>query len=667
MYTGLKEKEPLMTTPRIKAQHLVFAALYFGLSACPNEEGKSELEAAYAEGCQPLFDGTDCFLPYPSDFFLRESSTTPSGYEIHHFGEGKLLTQEEYSADVNDWQAADGFSIHAPIIFAFDRRISLENCTGVLENKAQSLEKEHCTLILDSQGQAVPHFVDVDARAEVDGKQMIILRPLASLEPQSTYVVAVHGMKDLEGHAIDAPLGFRALREQSINNAEIQRLENKYESRIFPLIESFGLSRDALQLAWDFTTGSRAWATSDMLQSRALALEWLDANEPGIEITSVIEEDSGASAFTVYGKLTGPLVMENPAPGALLSRDTEGMIQLNGEVTFPFVATLPRSLVDSEETGFPMIFGHGFFGERNEAETGTVRDLGNEMSAVVFAVDWQGMSLHDMGPVVANLGSEAAYALQFTDRVAQGMINQLILGHAIKNQMGILDAFQPTGRPLYVPENLNYMGISMGHILGGLLAALSPDIRGYCFNVGGAVFTHIMSRAIPFDPFLMILDVSIPDPFKQQKMIATLQPIFDRIDPAMWAPYVQELPLPGEMERVPRNILMQIAVADTSVPNFSSYQHARLLGLGLLSPSPRTPWGFELLEADADTILTSGLTIFDYGIDDSFYEEAKASPQETRAHEAVRRTPEAIAQLKAFFVDGRVLHPCEGPCELNVP
>ena len=45
-----------------------------------------------------------------------------------------------------------------------------------------------------------------------------------------------------------------------------------------------------------------------------------------------------------------------------------------------------------------------------------VRDIGAAVSAVVFAIDWQGMSLHDMGPVVANLGNEVAYALQFTDR-----------------------------------------------------------------------------------------------------------------------------------------------------------------------------------------------------------------------------------------------------------
>ena len=636
--------------------------------ACPGGEGPQELPLAYGKGCQPLYDGADCFLPYPSDFFLRKSALTPSGFEIFHEGEGKLLTKEEYSADVNDWKAADGFSLHSPIIFMLDARVSLSNCVGILDDKTQSLSKDHCTLIIDETGQAVAHFVDVDARAEADGKQMIILRPLSGLNPQSTYVVAVQGLKDLNGKWVDAPLGFKALRDDHIDNAELAAQRSLYETDIFPLLTDFGLAREDLQLAWRFTTGSREWATTDMLQSRALVLEWLKTHTPHIEIEAVLEETSGASAISVYGKMTGPLVMENPAPGALIARDTEGKVRLNGDVTFPFVATIPKSIIESGVAGFPLMFGHGFFGERTEAETGTVRNIGQELSAVVFAVDWQGMSLHDMGPVVSNLGNEAAYALQFTDRVTQGVVNHLVMGHAIKNQMSSLEAFQfSDGTPLYDPENLNYLGISMGHILGGLLAGLSPDIGGYCLNVGGAVFTHIMSRAIPFAPFLAILDVSVPDPFIQQKLIATLQPIFDRIDPAMWAPYVLSMPLPDETEVTPRHVLMQIGIGDTAVPNFSSYQHARLLGLDMLSPSPASPYGLPAVQESLENPMTSGLTIFDYGIDDSFYHEAKASDVATPAHEAVRRTPEALEQLKVFFTEGRIIHPCEGPCELNVP
>ena len=51
-------------------------------------------------------------------------------------------------------------------------------------------------------------------------------------------------------------------------------------------------------------------------------------------------------------------------------------------------------------------------------------------------------------------------------------------------------------------------------------------------------------------------------------MIATLQPLFDRIDPAHWAPYVLNEPLPGDESWVERRVLMQVGVADTSVPNF---------------------------------------------------------------------------------------------------
>jgi len=287
---------------------------------------------------------------------------------------------------------------------------------------------------------------------------------------------------------------------------------------------------------------------------------------------------------------------------------------------------------------------------------------------VMFATDFWGMSLHDMGPVVANLGHETAYALKFSDRVAQGIVNQLVLARAIKNQMPQLTEFQKDdGSPRYDPTTVNYMGISMGHILGGVLAALSTDISKYCLNVGGAVFTHMMSRAIPFDQFLMVLNVSIPDPFIQQKVIATLQPLFDRVDPAMWAPYVLGEPLPGDNSVFERQVLMQIAVADTAVPNFSSYQHARLLGLGLLSPSPKTPWGFEPLVPNGDAPIRSALAIFDYGVDDGFYAIARAEDQSTISHEAVRRSPEAIEQLRVFYETGDIIHPCDGPCILNPP
>ena len=633
------------------------------------EEVSSELEHTLPEGCQPLYEGWDCLLPYPSNFFLEENPSTQTGFEVRHQGEGKLLTAQEYSADVNDWKAPDGFSIHAPIIFSFDTRVDLAACATILGDKDLSIQPEHCTLILDESGNPVPHFVDVDGRAEADGKQMIILRTLASLLPETRYVVAVQNFSDLDGEPIEPPSGFRKLRDG--NPTQSQELESQrahFEQDIFPVIHKLGLNQDGLQLAWDFTTGSVNWALADMIQVRDLTMAWLDENTPEIDIAAVVTENSGNSSFTIYGEILGPLVMENQAPGAILARDESDQVRINGEVAFPFTATVPRGLVENNQTGLALMYGHGFFGERVEVESGAPRDIGNKTNSVMFATDFLGMSLHDMGPVVANLGHETAYALQFTDRVAQGMVNQMVLARAIKNQMHELDPFQKDdGAPRYDPALVNYMGISMGHILGGVLAALSTDISRYCLNVGGAVFTHMMSRAIPFDQFLTVLNISIPDPFTQQKVIATLQPLFDRVDPAMWAPYVLGEPLPGETSLFERQILMQIAVADTAVPNFSSYQHARLLGLDLLSPSSKTPWGFNEVVPTDDVVIQSAMTVYDYGVDDSFYAISRAEEEGNVTHEAVRRSPEAIEQLRVFYERGDIINPCGGPCSLNLP
>ena len=37
---------------------------------------------ALEEGCNPLLGGSDCFLPYPSDVFLVDDESMPSGQRL---------------------------------------------------------------------------------------------------------------------------------------------------------------------------------------------------------------------------------------------------------------------------------------------------------------------------------------------------------------------------------------------------------------------------------------------------------------------------------------------------------------------------------------------------------------------------------------------------------
>jgi pimeloyl-ACP methyl ester carboxylesterase len=175
--------------------------------------------------------------------------------------------------------------------------------------------------------------------------------------------------------------------------------------------------------------------------------------------------------------------------------------------------------------------------------------------------------------------------MDFSERVPQGMANWLVLTHAVGREMKDLPALKRPDTPgepgvstsggasnqgqlTYEGPAANFIGISMGAILGGTLAALDPDLTRVALNVGGAGFTHLMMRARPFEGFLSLLELSIKDPLTQQAYLATLQRHFDRFDPATWAVHVLADPLPGSPDD--RRVVLQVGLGDSAVPNLGS-------------------------------------------------------------------------------------------------
>ena len=76
-----------------------------------------------------------------------------------------------------------------------------------------------------------------------------------------------------------------------------------------------------------------------------------------------------------------------------------------------------------------------------------------------------------------------------------------------------------------------------------------------------------------------------PSTLEQQKLVSLSQLDFDAVDPLNYAAYLRDEPLDGTDKNRP--LLMQIGIADTSVPNLASQLHARALGAKHLQPSPR--------------------------------------------------------------------------------
>lgn len=639
------------------------------------------------EDCQPLLAGFDCMLPYPSDYFRVADATMPSGHRIEMGRSAGMLTKDGFSADVTDWREADGYSVFAPIVAVLGVALSDAGLVKIFDDYDGSTRLTSPTLLLEAgTGELIPHFVDLDPRATDLTRQALIIRPMRKLKFETRYLVALRDLRAADGQPAPAPEGFRRLRDDEVGqDPQLQKLQPHFDDKVFAPLETAGVERSELQLAWDFTTGTEEDITADMLRGRELALAALEASPPVIETITLVEDPTDLIWRRIEGKLRGPMVMEHKGPGAELSRDEQGRVKLNGTVEFSFSAMVPVSLRDEFNAGVSLEIGHGFFGSQSEVTNERSQRMANTIDSVLFGCDWWGMSSMDAGILVSAIGDEVWRSLAFSPRVVQGMANWLTLSAAVRGvfaehpyfhrpdqpgEPGVVDdpgnpGQTNAGQRLYATDHTNFMGMSQGHILGGVYSALNPAIDRSILHVGGAGFTHMMFRAQPFTRYLFLMDISVPDPLDQQKLAASMQMQFDRIDPAIYARFVldDELPSGPAGGKEGRKVLMQTAIADIKVPNFASYYHARLLGIPLLTPSVRDPWGLETVEVPH---AGSAITLFDMGADDSFY--ARAEPTDENAnvvHDILRSQIEPQAQIRSFLWDDVVVNPCDGACIID--
>ena len=94
--------------------------------------------------------------------------------------------------------------------------------------------------------------------------------------------------------------------------------------------------------------------------------------------------------------------------------------------------------------------------------------------------------------------------------------------------------------------------------------------------------------------------------------------------------------------------------------NLASDVAVRTMGIGQLTPTMHTVWGSEeIAETPYDG---SAVQYWDCGVED--VSPRNESPPRNEAHECVRRTESAQAQMDAFFwPDGVVINACEGECD----
>jgi hypothetical protein len=385
------------------------------------------------------------------------------------------------------------------------------------------------------------------------------------------------------------------------------------------------------------------------------ALAQVGAAGPAYMIDDVVDAPEPGVARRIEGRMTVPLYLDQPGPGARLSLGADGMPVQNGTAEYPFSVIIPESAAMGTPAGL-LQYGHGLLGSRGEIGAGDVRDLANRGNLVVFATDWIGMAEDDAVPVanVISSGDMAAFR-PVPERSLQGFVNALLAMRMMSGAFAADPAAQIGGASVIDPAQRYYFGNSQGGILGGCYMALSTDVTRGVLGVPGQPYNLLLNRSVDFGIFGFLLEGAMPDPIDRQIALGLVQILWDRAEPNGYSPYITADPLAGTPEH---EVLLHVAIGDHQVSPLGAHVMARSVGAKSVTPAVRAIWG---IEEAAAPYSGSAIVEFDFGLPPAPIENVPMDIGND-PHGKPRDLPEAQDQMITFLRTGVVENTCGGPC-----
>ncbi len=566
--------------------------------------------------CEVL-NGVECLLPFPSSRFL-EAAETETGWRVRYPAVG--MPAAPAPLDPDGFDGNDGFSPMVQILTHFPGGVDpeLSGASRLLPETrtygTRSLDPDSPTLLFDVDAgmQPVLHFVERDAPAVEAGnpREVLYLRPGVSLTPGHRYIVALRDLVDPSGSAVRAESAFAALRDGRPTTVPGVEARRSGMLEIFQKLESAGVARGDLLLAFDFVVQSDADLTGAMLAMRERAFARLGLPDDPFLSFQVLPFGAGSEEFDcdapgavtwrdVRGTYKVSLFLDddpllNPqAPSRLVDDDGDGLPDEQGTLLANFTIRIPCKVLEDGGTPLPpLLTGHGLFGNGPsivgvaDGISETLQEAGlGSFDRVAGATEWLGLSAFDFALtepsfVLGLLGNLDEFGA-LPDRLQQGMVNTLVLARMLKDgRFNRHPAFQtPGGVGVFAgPEaELGYVGISLGGIMGLFFSALSPDVGHVAVDIPGSNFSMLVQRSGAIGLISTVLLGVIPDPMDQALVWGLAQELWARGEPAGYLTHVTRDPLPGSGD--PKKVLMTVARFDGIVPNESSEITARTLGL----------------------------------------------------------------------------------------
>lgn len=608
--------------------------------------------------CDPLVPSY-CGFPFPSNAFTVEDTTTVTGLRVAFRTEGLPVSDAGITQDPARWARSDGFSAGGTLLTHFPGAVA-DGLTSVFELES-SLDTDALTVLIDAETlERIPHWSEIDRATPDDEERALLIHPAIPLRDGQRYLVAIRGVADADGAAIDPSPAFVALRDGGDSDEPSVSARRALYEDIFGLLDEAGVERGDLQLAWDFTTASRESNTQWLVHMRDEALELVGESGPEYSIVSVDSDlDPANILYRIVGTMRVPLYLDQVEPGSTLVFGDDGlpepnadtpMYEVEWELLIPNVAqTQPVPLLQ---------YGHGLLSSYEQVEQSQFRTFANEYGYAIFSTNTIGLAGEEDYNWIATqlVAGEVDELTKMFDRLHQGMLNNLLAMTTMSR--GFVD--DPTYGQYLDGSKRHYWGVSQGAIQGGVYMALSTDVERAVLDSGGQPYGVLLHRSVDFDPFFVVLDLGFPDSRAQQHIVGLVQMLWDRVEPQAYTKYIFADPFAGTPPA--RRVLVTGAIGDHEVPTFGNHIMARAMAAKHLDTGARDVFGLEQVSASSIDEDGAVYAEYDFGLpsepDCNLPMSACIDP-----HGAPGILPEGREQIDVFFKTGVAANTCQqGVC-----
>ena len=611
--------------------------------------------------CDPI-SYSYCSFPFPSTYYMREDSASPTGWRVNLGPTTIPFTDQgdiSYQPRPDFWNERDGFSPLAP--FAIDiPNLSLDGIPGHDQIGDSLLDTSPLILVDIDTGERLAVWAELDMSDAFAPARALLIYPAVPMRNGHRYAVGLRNLKDTSGQPIAPTGGFQALRDgTATDNWDIEGRRDRY-TEIFAALTQAGWSQGEVTSAWDTIIASTQGITAKAEYIRDDALAQVGEDGPEYVIDAVTDDYNENICRRIEGHLTAPLYTEEDAVSTVLTRDADGMPYMNGTTQVAFTILIPRTACEDPRPLPLMQYGHGLLGGQDEVESGYLGEMANQRGFVIFASDWTGMKSEDSDAIVQMILTGIDRFAIIPERSQQGFSEFFVTAKLMRTAMVSDAATQvedSSGNmvPVIDPDTLYYYGNSQGAILGGAYVALS-DIERAVLGVGGGPYALLLYRSADFTPFFVVFRSVYDDSRDLAFWMILMQTLWDSAETAGYARQMNEEPLAG----LPAHrILMQDAIGDAQVTTLGAATLSRAFGAVQVGTPVEEIWGIDTVAGPHEG---SALAEYDFGAPPVPYENLPPDG-DFDTHEDTRRNVKAQEQLWTFLTTGVVDHYCDGACD----